>query len=95
MQELIFKIQVFFFYSSFFSFFGFFFLDAFHCSISTHLLQEYCEEHKTNNLDKEFDQILKMLYDTKVVSEQAVLGWASELADSEDPDEKSMPQYNN
>jgi translation initiation factor eIF-2B subunit epsilon len=53
-------------------------------------IQEYCEEHKAKNLDKEFDQILKILYDTNIVSEQAVLGWAAELSESEEPEEKKI-----
>jgi len=53
-------------------------------------IQEYCEEHKAKNMVKEFDQILKILYDTTIVSEQAVLGWAAELSESEEPEEKKI-----
>jgi hypothetical protein len=42
-------------------------------------------------LEGEFDQILKILYETKIVTEQAVKGWGEELASGEDnSEEKSM-----
>jgi len=53
-------------------------------------IQEYCEDQKqTTKLDKEFDQILKNLYETKIVSEEAVLAWAKELKDSAEDDPES------
>lgn len=54
-------------------------------------IQEYCEDQKANGLEREFDQILKILYETKIVTEQAVKGWGEELAGAEDSsDEKKL-----